>query len=495
MSDMSQTAADNRPTPRSISTLLIWAVYLPMAIALAVLFPMDYWHEMEDAIAEKHASLEEEAMTIYEGLSSLTQRGRREPVQRYIDTVCARMQETRSPGHHIAVRWNTSILQAECHQRASSEMVRAMQQAAESSTHRAAVGDETLVIGAFMGNDVDVYVSEFTTHIRRSIQREVLLHFGVLVALAVATAAIVNVVLWWIVARQVTQLSNTVSRVAYGDYELNANGFHSREMNELSDAIQQMSETLSNNARDRRAQMDRARGIQEHLLPNGVVIPDLTVAHIFQPADEVAGDYYDLIRLPDDTWLICVADVSGHGVAAAMGAAMLKALVLHATERHGEPSKIMQFVNDRLPALLSDEYITMFLARWDAESHRLDYASAGHEPGLLLTPSGELRELRATGLPLGIDRTADWEAESIEIAAGQRLLLTTDGVAEASDPDGELFSRKRLAELAENCVDNLPKDAVALIQNAVIGHQRGQRPADDVTILVLEFNAVKLGPG
>lgn len=68
---------------------------------------------MEDATAQKHASLEEEAMTIYQGLSCLARQGGRESVQRYIDTVRARMQESRSPGHHTAVRWNDSYLHLE----------------------------------------------------------------------------------------------------------------------------------------------------------------------------------------------------------------------------------------------------------------------------------------------------------------------------------------------------------------------------------------------
>lgn len=477
---------DKRPARRSIGTLLMWAVNLPLGLALVVLLTLDYRREMEDAISAKHASLEEEAMMIYQGLSCLARNGQRESIQQYIDTVCAGMQESRSPGHHIAVRFRGEVLQAEAHHRASPEIVRAMQQAAKSSGHRSGIGDETLVVGSFAGNRAEVFVSEYTSNIRRSVRREILLHLVWAAALAVAAAGIVNVVLARMVTRPVRHLLSRVSAIAQGDYETETNGYHSREMSELSSAIHQMSETLAGNERDRRAQMERARRIQRNLLPNDVTVPGLVVAHLFQPADEVGGDFYDLIRLPDDTWLICVADVVGHGVAAAMGSAMLKGLVLNAAERHREPAKILEFANQKLPGLLPDEFITMFLARWDPGSRRLSYVSAGHEPALLLRPSGEVRDLPATGLPLGIDRSAEWETEAFELTPGKRLLLTTDGIAEACDPDGRMFGRNRLSNLIVDFAGESPEDLITAIRDVVEKHQQGRRPSDDITVLVLE---------
>jgi len=486
MSQLEQNATDRPPLRWSIGTLLMCAVNLPLVVVLAVLLPLDYRRAMEEAIAVKHASLEEESMAIHQSLSHLVQNRRQETVQRYIDAICARKQETRSPGHHIAVLWSDSVLQARSHHRATPEILRAMQHAASSTDHRAAAGNETLVVGTFAGDGMEVYVSEYTSDIRRAIQNEILLHLVWLAGLAVIAAGIVNVVLLRIVTHPVKQLLSTVSRIAQGDYDLKTNSFHCREMSELSIAIQQMSRTLAANQRERRAQMERARRIQEHLLPNGVAVPDLALAHFFQPADEVAGDYYDLILLPDNTWLICVADVTGHGVAAAMGSAMLKSLILHAAEHSVEPSDVLQFINHRLPGLLPDEFVTMFLARWNPGNHRLDYASAGHEPGLLLSPGGEVRELLATGLPLGIDRAACWNTEAINLSRDDRLLLTTDGVAEASDPSDELFGRKRLSEILCSSAALPASETVESIQNAVLDHQGASKRGDDVTILLVD---------
>ena len=145
------------------------------------------------------------------------------------------------------------------------------------------------------------------------------------------------------------------SQIAQGNYELRSDGFRSREMNSLSMEIQKMSDTLAANEIGRRAQLNRARGIQEILLPKAVTIRGLAVVCLFQPADEVAGDYYDMIQLPDNNWLLCLADVAGHGVGAAIGSAILESLVLQATEQYSAPRQILQFVNKRLLVLLTDE--------------------------------------------------------------------------------------------------------------------------------------------
>lgn len=128
----------------------------------------------------------------------------------------------------------------------------------------------------------------------------------------------------------------------------------------------------------------------------------------------------------------------------------------------------------------------MLRARWDPQNQRLDYASAGHEPALLISPNGEVRQLPATGLPLGVSEAAEWHAEEIDFPPGSRLLLTTDGVAETSAPHGELFGRGRLARLVANNHGRSPNEIIEFIQEAVSGHQAGARRTDDVTVLALE---------
>lgn len=470
----------------SINTQLLLAVNVPLALALAVLLTLDYRREMTEAVAQKHASLNEEAMIIYHGIYFLAQNDRPEALQRFIDSVCGHMQESQSPGHHIAVRWQGGLIQAKLHQPGSSDLLQTIQQAADSPDYLATLENETLVVGRFSGRGVDVFVSEYTTALRQSIQKNILFHLVSLVVLAIAAAAIVNPPLWRMVARPVRKLSSTVARIATGQYNVAFNGFHTRELHELAIAIQAMTESLASNERDRRSQMAQARRIQEHLLPGAVGIPGLAVAHVFAAADAVAGDYFDLIQLPDQTWLVCVADVTGHGIPAALGSVILKTVLQSAAEHHVDPGQILLYVNQRLIVLLPDQFVSIFVGRWNSATTRLDYASAGHEPGLLLTLNNEPRPLNATGPLIGITDAAVWETEFVELRNGERILLTTDGVAEAIAPDLRLFGRAHLAEIAADALALPPEAAVRSIAGAVHEHQAGELPTDDLTVVLLE---------
>lgn len=485
MSDRSRNCAKQAPQRWSIGSLLIWAVNLPLLLVLAVLLPLDYRREMSNAIAAKRVSLEKEARTVYHSVAGFGPDTSHEVVQRYINSFCVGMEEPQ-PDHRIAIRWHDRLLQTDsrCGTPLSTHGV--TQETNTSHGDVPSTDNQELVVGTFSANGIDVYVSEYVNNLRHSIRHEILLHLVWLAGLAVAAALIVNSLLWWLVTWPVTRLSHTVSHIARGEYAQSCETFRNREMDTLSSAIQRMSTSLAENERDRHMQMERARRIQDRLLPNGVEVPGLHIAHVYEPADEVAGDYYDLIRLPDSTWLICMADVSGHGIAAAMGAVMLKALVLHAVENCCAPRDVLRFVNQRLPALLADEFITMCVARWNPRTRTLQYASAGHEPSLLVSVAKGTRSLPATGLPLGIDLDTDWEIEVFSLAPGEQLLLITDGVAEASDSQGHLFGREHLNDMLVRVQSRSPVEVVSAIRNCVLEHRAGERATDDVSILLLE---------
>ena len=114
--------------------------------------------------------------------------------------------------------------------------------------------------------------------------------------------------------------------------------------------------------------------------------------------------------------------VAGHGVPAAHGAATLKTLLAQAGERHADPAEILAHVDPRFAAASAPgTFATMFLAAWRPASGRLVYASAGHEPGLLLSADGHVRELGATGLPLGVGDDTRWEAAAVPVRCIARV--------------------------------------------------------------------------
>ena len=216
-------------------------------------------------------------------------------------------------------------------------------------------------------------------------------------------------------------------------------------------------------------------------------MPRLEVATLFRPAEEVGGDFYDVLPLRNNRWLFCIADVTGHGVPAAMVAAMLKALVTHAVEHDQEPADILAFVNRQLCALgLPDHLATMALVRWNPATYRLEYASAGHEPTQLLRDN-EVQLLPSTGILLGAWEEAQYTSCELDVARGDRLLLATDGASEAQNESGQMFGRRRLGELLKETRDEPLAVAVHRISGAITRH-RGARPlTDDLTLVAVEF--------
>ena len=202
-------------------------------------------------------------------------------------------------------------------------------------------------------------------------------------------------------------------------------------------------------------------------------------------ADEVGGDYYDVITLSDGTVLLCVADVTGHGVSAAMATVLLRSLLHTAAESLCCPREILDFANRRfVEATLPGDFATVILVQVDVQSRRLEYASAGHETALLLSPYGERRVLESTGLILGIDADATWESQECDLAQGERLLLVTDGVTETHGPNGTLFGRDRLIELLQNFPESSLDEVINRIKHALAAFQQGTVQHDDVTMVL-----------
>jgi serine phosphatase RsbU (regulator of sigma subunit) len=248
-----------------------------------------------------------------------------------------------------------------------------------------------------------------------------------------------------------------------------------------------MSRSLAEDERRRTALMREAHAVQQHLLPRAVDIPGLQTATLFLPAEGVAGDYYDFLPLRDGTWVICIADVMGHGVPAAMGAAIFKTLLTTAVEQHVRPAEVLDFINRRFSQALPTGYFaSAFVGRWLPDGRLLEYSSAGHVPGLLWGASGTTRTLPSTGLFVGLDERAVWETERCSIGCREQLLLFTDGVTEALSPSHELFGMERLVSCLDPRRDCPPDETVQVIRQAVAEHHGGRPWSDDCTLLVLE---------
>ncbi|MFV2066897.1 MAG: PP2C family protein-serine/threonine phosphatase [Pirellulales bacterium] len=471
----------------SIRSQLLIVVNVPLALLVLCFFAYDYRRELTERLEEKRISLDEEAKTLLPAITQIRQQSA-DNVQQYIDKVCGRMRESQSPGHHIAVISPTGTFQALAHGRASPEILEAIRAGAASNSRRIRYENVELVVGVHESSGFTVYVAESLENLRRTIIADVWRRILGVAFLAVVAALVVNVVLTQFVIHPLNRLVRTVRRIGQGQLGARTGRFRCSELNYLAGEINDMCCLLAEAERDRDYQLRKAQKIQENLLPKDVQIPGLRIARLFEPADVIAGDYFDVLRLTRGESLFCIADVTGHGVAAALNAAMIKTVLLQGAEQLTSPSELLAYINRRFLAVnLLGDFVSMLLVRVDAQQRNLCWASAGHPAGWLLAPDGTTREISSTGPLLGILEDAKWESDTLEVAAAERLLMITDGVTETMDPQKRCFGRPRLVDLFTNCRDLPLEPAVREIRRALTNYRDGERQHDDVTALVVEF--------
>jgi serine phosphatase RsbU (regulator of sigma subunit)/anti-sigma regulatory factor (Ser/Thr protein kinase) len=239
-------------------------------------------------------------------------------------------------------------------------------------------------------------------------------------------------------------------------------------------------------ARERIEQeLEVARLIQQNFLPRE--LPELDgwqVAAYYRPARTVGGDFYDFIDLPNGRIGLVVGDVTDKGVPAAMVMAATRSVLRAAAQRLLEPGDVLARVNDTLSAEIPPNmFVTCLYGVLDPATGLLRYANAGHNLPIVGS-GGEVSELRATGMPLGLLPGMSYEEKEATIAAGSSVLLYSDGLTEAHDPDREMFGTPRVRErLAAGAV------AGALISDLLADLDRftgaEAEQEDDITLVAL----------
>ena len=233
-------------------------------------------------------------------------------------------------------------------------------------------------------------------------------------------------------------------------------------------------------------EMEEARGIQQGFLPKEIPqVPGYELAGAWQPARVVGGDYFDVLRLSDAVLGLCVADVAGKGVPAALLMSNLQAIVRETATAAMHPDALCRKVNESIRRNIApDRFVTFFYGLLDSRNNRLSYTNAGHNAPVLLRRDGSHERLREGGDVLGIFPDHSYECGEVALAAGDRILLFTDGVTEAQNKAGEEFGETRLLELL---AANQSLGAAALQQRILeaVTEFSGAEFADDVTLIVV----------
>ena len=196
--------------------------------------------------------------------------------------------------------------------------------------------------------------------------------------------------------------------------------------------------------------LERAREIQQALLPKEIAqVPGFEVVAAWEPARLVGGDYYDVIRLSETKLGICIADVVGKGVSAALLMANVQATVRAYASEQAAPPWLCRRVNEILCSNLADDkFVTLFYGILDAEARTLRYTTAGHLPPLLVRWDGTHDTLREGGAVLGVFRDWDYQEGCIALSPGDRIYMFTDGITEAAGANGEEFGETGVLQVA-----------------------------------------------
>jgi sigma-B regulation protein RsbU (phosphoserine phosphatase) len=237
--------------------------------------------------------------------------------------------------------------------------------------------------------------------------------------------------------------------------------------------------------------MEIARQIQSSILPRTLpTIHGLQLAARYVPMTSVAGDFYDVLQVDEKRLCILVADVSGHGVGAALIASMLK--VAFASQRPvlADPARVLAGLNHALADKLESNFVTAGCLFIDTGARELRYASGGHPPMILHRRStGNYREVGKHGLLLGPFPEATYESTSIAIKPRDRLILYTDGIIESTNASDSFFGDGQFKQFIELHGDLTPGDfADTLLQRVSewSGKPVGESLDDDLTLVVVD---------
>jgi len=230
-----------------------------------------------------------------------------------------------------------------------------------------------------------------------------------------------------------------------------------------------------------------AREIQTSILPSSSPeIKNLHISATYHPMTAVAGDFYDFLPVDQHRVGVLVADVSGHGVPAALIAAMMKMAVKSIIPCVHSPRDVLQGLNRMLSGQAPDQFVTAAYLFIDTQNYKARYSAAGHPP-LLLSRAGILHRIESNGLVFGVMAQPDYPVRDIPICPGDRLLLYTDGVIEPENAKGKPFGDSKLEQVVLGAQMYPPSELTDRLLNEIrVWQLPSMAQEDDITLIVID---------
>jgi sigma-B regulation protein RsbU (phosphoserine phosphatase) len=237
-------------------------------------------------------------------------------------------------------------------------------------------------------------------------------------------------------------------------------------------------------------ELETARQIQSSILPAGVPeLENLRIAASYHPMTAVAGDFYQFVQTDNNHLGILVADVSGHGIPAALISSMIKVAMQSVAVHADDPAQVLGGLNRILFAEFQGQLTSAAYLWIDVKNHRARFSAAGHPPLLCWRDARtELQHIESNGLLFGVVQDSEYPVCNLSVQPGDRFLIYTDGLVEPEDASGESFGDRRLEQVVR---DNRSQPASELLQRLLSELRNWQPPSttqqDDITLIVVDI--------
>jgi len=324
--------------------------------------------------------------------------------------------------------------------------------------------------------------------------RVVLLFFITLFLIVEIVSVIVGSRVAAFITRGASNLRAAAGAIGRGDFSTRVQVPSEDELGSLAASFNRMAEGLEEGQRavlereQLRHELELARRIQSRLLPAGPPrVPPLDIAAVNFMSQQVGGDYYDFLAFPGGRVGICIADVAGKGVGAALLMSNVKAALVSSAAVESSTDRLTSRVNRLLEQSIEPgRFVTFFLASVDPATLQLEYVNAGHPPPILLRADGTSERLSEGGTILGILADASFTRGSAVLGPGDVLALFTDGVTEAQGADEELFGEERIEALLREAPRGAASETLERLLGAVRAYEGERGPSDDLTAIVIQ---------
>jgi len=296
------------------------------------------------------------------------------------------------------------------------------------------------------------------------------------------------------IIQPITDMMVLVRRVRKGHFRQKVRVVSNDELGVLGDGLNEMTEGLIERDQMRQS-LHLAQEVQQTLLPRkNPKIDGLDIAATIIYCDETGGDYYDYLDTRETypgSFTMAIGDVSGHGIPSALMMATARAFLRQRSMLPGTPADIVSDVNQQITRDFAESggFMTLFYLSIDPANRSLCWVRAGHDPAIFYDPAlDRFDELRGAGMALGVDAGGRYkEFQKSDLKEGQVILLGSDGLWEARNPQGKMFGKEPIHQIIRQSPDASAREILTACFNRFNVFLGDRAPEDDVTLVVIRI--------